>query len=561
MGRTSPTLVPDLVAALKDKDPQVRAGAARALRGIGPAAKTAVPALMGSLRKEKDEESKLEMISALGKMGAAAKEAVPVLMDLLREREETVREVAITALGEIGPEASAAVPALIKIAEGEEPEEQEAAVAALGKIGPAAKAAVEVLVKAFRTASPEAAAEALAGIGREARAAIPELRAIVRNAEAPPDVREAAAQTIMKLDPELGAREGIETAWLPVRLGKVPRVTLQPGKPLSPEKQKEIRGLIAQLAEVKDPDFGLSGTLSGHGFAPLPHQGHWEMGLLTDHRLQSSAALARLVALGPDALPFLLEALDNATPTKLKINCRGALAVLHGMGVGGNPLNRREWRALSAPPSPKEEDEDVEEDDPDPWKAMDILKDFGKKPASGHYTVKVGDVCFVAIGQIVGRHYQAVRYQPTAIIVINSPVENRDMRERVRAVWSGKDPAKRLLDSLLVDYATEGLFNGSSLDGWDEGSERQIEAALRLLYYFPREAAPLVAARLRSLDVRSPEGQDGHMLREVKNGVRTADFIKAVAWCKAPAIREALAELARRTDDPEIKEVLLPRAK
>lgn len=84
---------------------------------------------------------------------------------------------------------------------------------------------------------------------------------------------------------------------------------------------------------------------------------------------------------------------------------------------------------------------------------------------------------------------------------------------------------------------------------------------MRLLYYFPRETAPLLAARLRALDVRPPEGQDGHMLREVRNGVRTADFIKAVTRCKEPALREALAELARRTNDPEIKKVLPPREK
>jgi hypothetical protein len=42
----------------------------------------------------------------------------------------------------------------------------------------------------------------------------------------------------------------------------------------------------------------------------------------------------------------------------------------------------------------------------------------------------------------------------------------------------------------------------------------------------------------------------------VKNGVITDDFIKAVAWCEAPDIREALADIARRTDDPAIKKVL-----
>src|SRR5262249_50307293 len=147
-----------------------------------------------------------------------------------------------------------------------------------------------------------------------------------------------------------------------------------------------------------------------------------------------------LVEIGPDALPFLLEALEDKTPTKLKVT--------HNFGIGGmwfsaeldrNPLSPVEKRALSKVLT-KADDEDDEDD---------------TRPHS--YTVKVGDVCFVAIGQIVGRHYLAVRYQPTAIIVINSPVQTKELRERVRAIWSSKDPARTLLDSLLLDYATQGI--------------------------------------------------------------------------------------------------------
>lgn len=112
-----------------------------------------------------------------------------------------------------------------------------------------------------------------------------------------------------------------------------------------------------------------------------------------------------------------------------------------------------------------------------------------------------------------------------------------------------------MLDSLLTDYATEGVFNGRSLDGWSEGSHFQIGAAVRLLYYFPDEAAPLIAARLRSLDVAAVT-PDGSMKRDVRNRVRTTEFITAVSWCRAAPVREALADLAARTDDPEITKAL-----
>src|SRR5262245_20292749 len=64
------------------------------------------------------------------------------------------------------------------------------------------------------------------------------------------------------------------------------------------------------------------------------------------------------------------------------------------------------------------------------------------------YTVRVGDVCFVAIGQIVGRGYQAVRYQPTACVVLNSPARDPNLRAEVRALWKARDPRRMLFDSL-----------------------------------------------------------------------------------------------------------------
>ena len=108
---------------------------------------------------------------------------------------------------------------------------------------------------------------------------------------------------------------------------------------------------------------------------------------------------------------------------------------------------------------------------------------------------------------------------------------------------------------MLIDYATEGIFNGKTLAGWSEGSRYQIEATIRLLYYFPEETAPLIAARLKSLDV-SVATSDASMQRDVKNCVATVAFIEAVSWCQAATIREALADIAKRSDDPQIKKLL-----
>jgi len=555
MGRKAKPAVPALIVALKDSNRWVRDEAALVFWCIGPDAKAAVPALIEALQERKNPSDRSMIARTLGGIGSEAREAVPALVEALQEKSEGLREWAARALGEIGPDAKAAVPALIAAVKDNSNTVRDRAIEALGKIGPEARAATPVLMEAL--AKPASylmfrytVAKALGGIGPAARAAVPALTAIARDPFAFSPAREAAAQAVLKIDPAFAAREGLEDACLNVRLGKVPSIKLAPRLPLTEERKQRVKKLIAELANVENPDFGMSATLTGSAFAPLPEQRQFHMGLVTDHRTKTSDALRSLVEIGPDALPFLLEALEDKTPTNLKIEPFGGPLGTTDFGteLEGNPLNPVERRVLSCHPLPRLEvrlfpgktAQESEEDEDD---------------FEGSYTLKVGDICFVAVGQIVGRAYSAVRYQPSAIVIINSPLERKALRERVRAIWSSKDPAQKLLDSLLLDYATEGIFNGESLDGWSEGNNFQVQAALRLLYYFPQETIPLIAARLRSLDVQRREDSGG-MECDVKNRVRAIDFIKTVSWCKAPTIQEALADLAKRTNDPAIKATL-----
>lgn len=319
-----------------------------------------------------------------------------------------------------------------------------------------------------------------------------------------------------------------------VKQGALPEIKLRSSVTASAEEAVRIKRHIANLANIEKPDFGLSGTLGGMAFPPIADTEKATGGmLLTNHQLQRSDDLQQLVALGPRALPFLLEALTDKTPTKLKH--------AHGGGFGGmflcsemgsNPTNSIEQKALAR--LPKRE------------------LGFGGKHVTD-YTVKVGDVCFVIIGQIVGRAYLAVRYQPSSIIVINSPVEETKLAKAVRDVWSSTNATQRLFDSLLFDYATEGVFDGESLGGWDIASDLQCQAALRMIYYFPQETAALFAGRLAHLDVRAVQGGLTNFIRrEVANGVRAREFICAVAWSDAPALRRELLNIFKRTTDPEL---------
>jgi hypothetical protein len=110
--------------------------------------------------------------------------------------------------------------------------------------------------------------------------------------------------------------------------------------------------------------------------------------------------------------------------------------------------------------------------------------------------VKVGDVCFVLIGQIVNRLLNAVRYQPTAIMMVNSPTESPELAKWVRADWGGIDD-EGVKNSLLGDLHTTKLEDVSDAETESQLLERIHSGALvRLRFYFPDTYASLTGADL-----------------------------------------------------------------
>ena len=90
------------------------------------------------------------------------------------------------------------------------------------------------------------------------------------------------------------------------------------------------------------------------------------------------------------------------------------------------------------------------------------------------YTIRIGDLCYVAVGQIVNRHLYAVRYQPSTCVVVNSPVENPELANAARRDW-GNCNTNDHIDSLLGDLGENSYREG---------------AILRLRYYYPFVSLP-----------------------------------------------------------------------
>ncbi len=210
----------------------------------------------------------------------------------------------------------------------------------------------------------------------------------------------------------------------------LPDMTRRPRTPLKGDKEQrkqKIDGLIDSLADLDTETIGISWNSNSSSFIPnLPS---------TSKHTQT---MTKLIELGEEAIPHLLNRMSDNTPTKLSIK------------PGNYVLHR--WHS-----------NEYFEYDPE--------KAYKRKHFEGDYQVKVGDVCFVLIGQIVNRPYHAVRYQPSGCMVVNSPIHTPELKQLAVAEWQDIDEAK-LKATLLKDIKSEDPF-------------RQKDAIANLDYYFP----------------------------------------------------------------------------
>jgi HEAT repeat protein len=116
--------VPELIAALKRKEPDVRQAVVWALSVVGQGDPTVLEALLEQFRmKESTEHPQLRnsLIAALGGFGPEAKVIVPQLIEAVKDNRLEdhlprcyLHDAAVHALGNIGPDAKAAIPTLME---------------------------------------------------------------------------------------------------------------------------------------------------------------------------------------------------------------------------------------------------------------------------------------------------------------------------------------------------------------------------------------------------------------------------------------------------------------
>ncbi len=199
LSRIGPVAIPPLIEALKSDDGMARAGAAKALGGIGPNARDAIPGLIANLRIDQPEERR-EMIDALALIG---RDAVPALGEALGSSEAVVRAGAALALAEIGQDAlSLAAKVADATARETDPTARAALFGAIPKTGVEPTRAVELLLRGVKDDNAEvrhAAINAIYLLRSANDRLIPALVTLLRDPN--PTLSERAAIVLGRLGP------------------------------------------------------------------------------------------------------------------------------------------------------------------------------------------------------------------------------------------------------------------------------------------------------------------------------------------------------------------------
>ena len=216
--------------------------------------------------------------------------------------------------------------------------------------------------------------------------------------------------------------------------------------------KKSITQLIDDLAQIDSRAPGIESAAIYRGFIADDNPGSFLVGVLGVAPPTIPPQMLELVRRGPRALPELVKHVGDKRPTKLEVGNKDSGSTTHQVGV-----DAFWWTAFGEEYDPRLRPSLTEEESKSQPRKSDLpnWRNF-----QGRYTVKVGDICYVLIGQIVSRHLLAVRYQPSAGLVVNSPIETPALAEKVRRDWGDVDE-EMLKASLLADIRVKNDQKGS----------------------------------------------------------------------------------------------------
>ena len=518
-----------LTESLKAADARERAGAAMALALLGASAKESAPVIFDLLKTDSDPQVRIALLSALPKIGLEPGAAVPALVAGIVDDNETVRHAAINALVPMRAGRDLALTALTALLKENNAAMRQRAARALGRMGPAATPAVPAIIEAARTSSADSTlANALAEIGPEA---LPAVLAALK--DAPP----ADAERL------LGLLRGF-------------------GKPALPVLLEAFKNPTPQVRAAAARAVGAMGREAKAAVDPL-------FALATDaEALPRAAAFRALVALEAPAeklKPMLETASRDAAPEVRRAGAAGLAGYGGGNAIGTaglvdllddeNPASRRSAieglgnlgaAAASALPALMERLTDAELQIP----AITAIGKIGPAAApalprlielqkSGPVPVRVA-----ALGALAGLGREA----SAALPAVHDALKDEDADLRVAA-----------LPALTAIESDEAKIIAKLSQAVADESGRVRRPAAAALSRFGERARAATPALVAMLDRDNDRGVALLALKLI--GVRsTLDLVRALS-VKEPQVRvfacEQLAALGAEAKDaiPRLKEL------
>ena len=193
-----------------------------------------------------------------------------------------------------------------------------------------------------------------------------------------------------------------------------------------------------------------------------------------------SPVMTEIVRRGVGIIPALLDHLSDARATKVILDPKA----LHLNGASGQYTDAYDYRFHENGPKPP---------------GVNSRSKLGAVEGRWPYTVKVGDLCFVALGQIVNRRLylagpdfgNGMWYSGIFVLDVNSPIETPALAVAARADWGGITP-EQLTDGLRNDALGLSDPKPGTVDGvWHPGINRD-GGIVRLLFYFPDVGSDVV---------------------------------------------------------------------
>lgn len=224
-------------------------------------------------------------------------------------------------------------------------------------------------------------------------------------------------------------------------------------------QETKIAEWIEQLPKTEELGVGYSAMFAGSQFLPRKDSSQWSTSVIGAPRPEESETLTMIVSKGAKAIPLLVKHLDDKRPTRIK-------PVSGMMWIGWNDEYDFNSRTRADPPHGVNRDSFDE-----------------KNQHPNKHQITVGDLCFVALGQIVNRTFSATRYQPSGGLIVNSPTYSEVLLNVARKDYGGMTQNDHL-EQLIEDFNRP------------DHESRRNGAVMRLAFYYPDVLNDLVKKQL-----------------------------------------------------------------